>query len=80
MISITNDVQFESAESFALNLSGAMGAPALGSPASATVTINDNDPPPPPPPAGTLQFTTTGVAVSEGTGNAQNDHRPARRV
>jgi hypothetical protein len=51
-VSIVNDTQAESAESFSVTLSSPSGGATLGAPASATVTINDDDstsPPPPPP-------------------------------
>jgi hypothetical protein len=51
-VSIANDTQAESAESFTVTLSSPSGGATLGAPASATVTINDDDstsPPPPPP-------------------------------
>lgn len=65
VVTIINDVQPESAETFQVALSNATGA-SLGSPASATATIQDNDAAPQP---GTLQFSGATATVGEAAGS-----------
>lgn len=65
VVTIVNDVQPESAETFQVALSSANGA-ALGSPATATATIQDNDAAPQP---GTLQFSGATATVGEAAGS-----------
>jgi hypothetical protein len=62
-ITIVNDVQPESSETFQIALSNAVGA-SLGSPSSATATISDNDAAQP----GTLRLASAAVSVGEGAG------------
>lgn len=64
-IPITDDVTYESNETFTLNLSNATGA-TLGTPSAATVTITENDPPP----GGTVQFSLAPYTVLEQGGSA----------
>lgn len=65
VVTIIDDAQPESAETFQVALSTATGA-TLGSPASATATIQDNDAAPQP---GTLQFSGATATVGEAAGS-----------
>jgi hypothetical protein len=65
VVTIINDVQPESDETFQVALSTATGA-TLGTPASATATIQDNDAAPQP---GTLQFSGATATVGEAAGS-----------
>jgi len=65
VVTIIDDAQPESAETFQITLSNATGA-ALGNPAAATATIQDNDAAPQP---GTLQFNAANATVGEAGGS-----------